>query len=71
MTMSKTQRFIYQTQCVCPPEIHFQIQDALLKSVRFVAGGCPGNAQLVACLLEINSGGLNYAKIINSNALGV
>jgi len=50
--MRKTQRYIYQTQRVCPPEIHFQIQDALLKSVRFVGGGCPGNAQLVARLLE-------------------
>jgi uncharacterized protein (TIGR03905 family) len=50
--MSKTQRYIYQTQRVCPPEIHFQIQDALLKSVRFVGGGCTGNAQLVTRLLE-------------------
>jgi len=50
--MRKNQRYIYQTQRVCPPEIHFQIQDALLKSVRFVGGGCPGNAQLVARLLE-------------------
>ena len=50
--MRKTQRYIYKTQRVCPPEIHFQIQDALLKSVRFVGGGCPGNAQLVARLLE-------------------
>lgn len=50
--MRKTQRYIYQTQRVCPPEIHFQIQDALLKNIRFVGGGCPGNAQLVARLLE-------------------
>ncbi|MBW2513556.1 MAG: TIGR03905 family TSCPD domain-containing protein [Deltaproteobacteria bacterium] len=50
--MRKTQRYIYQTRRVCPPEIHFQVQDAFLKSVRFVGGGCPGNAQLVSRLLE-------------------
>ena len=51
-SMSKTRRYIYQTQRVCPPEIHFQVKDAMLESVRFVGGGCPGNAQLVARLLE-------------------
>jgi uncharacterized protein (TIGR03905 family) len=50
--MRKTQRYIYQTQGVCPPEIHFQVNDAILERVRFVGGGCPGNAQLVARLLE-------------------
>ena len=50
--MSKIRRYIYQTQGVCPPEIHFQVKDAILESVRFVGGGCPGNAQLVARLLE-------------------
>ena len=50
--MSKIKRYIYQTQRVCPPEIHFQANDAILESVRFVGGGCPGNAQLVARLLE-------------------
>jgi len=51
-SMSKTQRYIYKTQRVCPPEIHFQANDAILESVRFVGGGCPGNAQLVARLLQ-------------------
>jgi len=51
-SMSKTQRYIYKTQRVCPPEIHFQVNDAILESVRFVGGGCPGNAQLVARLLQ-------------------
>lgn len=51
-TMSKTRRYIYQTQRVCPPEIHFRANATILESVRFVGGGCPGNAQLVARLLE-------------------
>lgn len=50
--MSKIRRYIYQTKGVCPPEIHFQVRDAILESVRFVGGGCPGNARLVARLLE-------------------
>lgn len=44
-------RYVYTTQGVCPPEIHFRIQEEVLKEVRFVGGGCPGNAQLVGRLL--------------------
>lgn len=47
----KNQRYIYKTQGVCPPEIHFQIDQGVLSDVRFVGGGCPGNAQLVNRLL--------------------
>jgi uncharacterized protein (TIGR03905 family) len=46
------QRFIYHTRGVCPPEIHFKLSNDRLKEIRFVGGGCPGNAQLVARLLE-------------------
>ncbi|MGD9175853.1 MAG: TSCPD domain-containing protein [Desulfobacterales bacterium] len=49
---TKTKRFIYPTQGVCPPEIHFQLIGGHLEEIRFVGGGCPGNAQLVARLLE-------------------
>jgi len=45
-------RYVYTTQGVCPPEIHFRIQKGVLKEVRFVGGGCPGNAQLVSRLLK-------------------
>ena len=45
-------RFVYHTQGVCPPEIHFQIQKDILKEIRFVGGGCPGNAQAVSRLLR-------------------
>ena len=45
-------RYVYITQGVCPPEIHFRIQGEVLKEVRFVSGGCPGNAQLVSRLLK-------------------
>jgi uncharacterized protein (TIGR03905 family) len=49
---TQTKRFIYPTQGVCPPEIHFKLHKGNLAEIRFVGGGCPGNAQLVARLLE-------------------
>ncbi len=49
---TRTKRFIYPTQGVCPPEIHFKLNNGHLEEIRFVGGGCPGNAQLVARLLE-------------------
>jgi len=48
----ENERYIYRTHGVCPPEIHFQVQDGLLTEVRFVGGGCPGNARLVSRLLK-------------------
>jgi len=51
-SICETQRYIYQTEGVCPPEIHFCIQANILRDVRFVGGGCPGNAQLVSRLLN-------------------
>jgi uncharacterized protein (TIGR03905 family) len=48
----KNQRYVYKTQGVCPPEIHFQVDDRFLSDIRFVGGGCPGNAQLVTRLLK-------------------
>jgi len=47
-----TRRFVFQTQGVCPPEIHFTLVDDTLQEVRFVGGGCPGNALLVSRLLS-------------------
>ena len=49
---TKTKRFIYPTQGVCPPEIHFKINNGCIGDIRFVGGGCPGNAQLATRLLE-------------------
>ena len=45
--------YIYRTQKpICPPEIHFEIKGNTISKVRFVGGGCLGNAQLVSRLLE-------------------
>ena len=48
----ETERYIFHTHGVCPPEIHFKLQKGVLHEVRFVGGGCPGNAQLVSRLLQ-------------------
>jgi uncharacterized protein (TIGR03905 family) len=45
-------QYIYHTRDVCPPEIHFKINSGTIEDIRFVGGGCPGNAQLVSRLLE-------------------
>ena len=47
----KSQRYIFQTRGVCPPEIHLQLQAGVIEHVRFVGGGCPGNAELVTRFL--------------------
>ena len=49
---TNSQRFIFKTSGVCPPEIHFQIEKDVLTNIQFVGGGCPGNALLVARLLH-------------------
>ncbi len=52
MTDFENQRYIFKTKGICPPEIHFQIDGNCLSDVRFVGGGCPGNAHLVSRLLH-------------------
>ena len=41
----------YKTKGVCTREISFEVKDNKLMNVRFV-GGCPGNTQGVARLVE-------------------
>lgn len=50
----------YKTQGVCSSEIDFEIEDNIIKSVRFV-GGCSGNTQGVAALIA----GMNIDDAIN------
>ncbi len=41
----------YKTKGTCSREIHFEVEDNILKSVEFV-GGCAGNTKGVAQLVE-------------------
>lgn len=42
---------IYKTKGVCSQAIHLDVEDDIIKSVEFV-GGCSGNTQGVARLVE-------------------
>lgn len=42
---------VYKTQGVCSREVHFDVEDHKLTNVAYV-GGCSGNTQGVARLLE-------------------
>ncbi len=45
-------RYLYRTEGVCPAEIVFELEGGRLRSVRFQGGGCRGNAELIARLVE-------------------
>ncbi len=44
-------RYRYTTFGTCSREIHFDIEDGIIKNVEFI-GGCNGNTQGVARLVE-------------------
>ena len=48
----KSQRYIFQTKGVCPPEIRFQLGHGVLEDLQFMGGGCKGNSRLIARLLK-------------------
>ncbi len=44
-------KYSYTTSGTCSQEIHFEIDDGIVRNVQFV-GGCNGNTQGVARLVE-------------------
>lgn len=42
-------KYTYKTSGTCSKEIHFEVEDGIIKDVKFI-GGCPGNTQGVAKL---------------------
>lgn len=66
-TLLKSHNFVFCTENVCPPEIHFTLEampdspddtvweNARIKDIKFVGGGCPGNAQLVERFIKNQS----------------
>lgn len=44
-------KYTYYTQGTCSQAIEFEVEDGVLKNVQFY-GGCSGNTQGVACLVE-------------------
>lgn len=51
---------VYKTKGVCAREIHFELENDKIKSVKFI-GGCSGNTQGVARLVE----GMDVKEAIN------
>jgi uncharacterized protein (TIGR03905 family) len=50
---SELESYVFHTQGVCPSEIHFRLSgEGTVHQVRFVGGGCPGNALLVSRLID-------------------
>lgn len=43
--------YVYNTSGVCSQQIHFRIENGVLRDVRFV-GGCNGNLQGIGRLVE-------------------
>ncbi|AIF53668.1 TIGR03905 family TSCPD domain-containing protein [Pelosinus sp. UFO1] len=41
----------YNTSGICAKEINFDLQDGIVRNVKF-NGGCPGNLQAISSLLE-------------------
>jgi len=41
----------YNTTGICAKEINFDLQDGIVRNVKF-NGGCPGNLQAISSLLE-------------------
>ena len=53
--------YSYKTKGVCSREIQFDVENDIIKEVRFI-GGCMGNTQGVAALAK----GRNIEEIINT-----
>ena len=43
--------YVYKTAGVCSTQIHFRIENGVLRDVRYV-GGCNGNLQGISKLVE-------------------
>ncbi|MBE7003420.1 MAG: TIGR03905 family TSCPD domain-containing protein [Ruminococcaceae bacterium] len=44
-------KFTYKTRDVCSSEIHFELEDGVVKNIVFI-GGCNGNLKAIAKLCE-------------------
>lgn len=51
---------VYKTKGVCSSEIHFEVENNIIKNVSFL-GGCAGNTQGVSRLIE----GMNIDEAIS------
>lgn len=45
-------KYTYQTQNTCAQEIEFELEGNIVRNVKFLYGGCPGNLQALPRLVE-------------------
>ena len=45
-------KYRFKTENTCAQEIEFTIEGNVIKNVRFLGGGCPGNLQALPRLVE-------------------
>lgn len=45
-------KYTYKTENTCSKEIEFELEGNVVKNVRFLGGGCPGNLQALPRLIE-------------------
>ena len=45
-------KYKFKTENTCSKEIEFTIEDNIVKDVKFLGGGCPGNLQALPKLVE-------------------
>lgn len=45
-------KYLYKTENTCSKEIEFELDGNVVKNVKFLGGGCPGNLQAVPRLVE-------------------
>ena len=51
---------VYKTSGTCSREIHYEVENGIVKNVKFI-GGCNGNTQGVAALVE----GMKIEEVIS------
>lgn len=45
-------KYNYKTENTCSKEIEFELEGNVVKNVKFLGGGCPGNLQAVPRLVD-------------------
>ena len=45
-------KYVFETEGTCARKIEFTLEGNVVKSVRFLEGGCPGNLQALPRLVE-------------------
>lgn len=45
-------KYTFRTENTCAQEIEFELEENVVKNIKFLGGGCPGNLQALPKLIE-------------------